>query len=92
MGRAIACTDSYTSSEVRRFSKRVKKCDAGARTLAIAAMLDDASRREAATIGRMDAAGLGDRFNEQGRSVSSTSLRRGGASKLTNKAGSHRIV
>jgi hypothetical protein len=63
----------------------------GAPTLAIAAMLDGASRREAATIGGMDAAGLGGRFNEQDPRVSSTSLF-GGAQQAHGQGDCGRIV
>jgi transposase len=69
MGQAIAVKSGYTSGEVRRFAKRAKDAAQARRLLAIAAVLDGASREEAATIGGMDRQTLRDwviRFNEQG--------------------------
>jgi transposase len=69
MGQAIAVKSGYTSGEVRRFAKRAKDAAQVRRLLAIAAVLDGASREEAATIGGMDRQTLRDwviRFNEQG--------------------------
>jgi transposase len=69
MGRAIAVRTDYTSAEVRRFAKRAKDASQARRLLAIAAVLDGASREGAATIGGMDRQTLRDwviRFNEQG--------------------------
>src|SRR5829696_9232195 len=69
MGRAIAVRTDYTSAEVRRFAKRAKDASQARRLLAIAAVLDGASREGAATIGGMDSQTLRDwviRFNEQG--------------------------
>jgi transposase len=69
MGQAIAVRSCYTSSEVRRLAKRAKDGAQARRLLAIAAVLDGASREEAATIGGMDRQTLRDwviRFNEQG--------------------------
>jgi transposase len=66
MGRAIAVRADYTSGEVRRLAKRAK--DAG-QARRIAAVLDGASREEAAKVGGMDRQTLRDwviRFNEQG--------------------------
>src|SRR5262249_18283056 len=59
----------YTVGEVRRFAQRAKDAAQARRLLAIAAVLDGASREEAATIGGMDRQTLRDwviRFNEQG--------------------------
>jgi transposase len=69
MGQAIAVRSGYTSGEVRRLAKRAKDAAQARRLLAIAAVLDCASREEAATIGGMDRQTLRDwviRFNEQG--------------------------
>ena len=69
MGRAIAVRTDYTSGEVRRVAQRVKNAAQARRLLAIAAVLDGASREAAATIGGMDRQTLRDwviRFNEQG--------------------------
>jgi transposase len=59
----------YTAGEVRRFAQRAKDAAQARRLLAIAAVLDGASREEAAKIGGMDRQTLRDwviRFNEQG--------------------------
>ena len=69
MGRAIAVRTDCTSGEVRRFAKRSKDVAQARRLLAIAAVLDGASRQDAAKIGGMDRQTLRDwviRFNEQG--------------------------
>jgi transposase-like protein len=79
MGRAIAVRTDYTSAEVRRFAKRAKDASQARRLLAIAAVLDGASREGAATIGGMDRQTLRDwviRFNDRGQPVSSTFLHR----------------
>jgi hypothetical protein len=44
----------YTAGEVRRFAQRAKDAAQARRLLAIAAVLDGASREEAAKIGGMD--------------------------------------
>jgi transposase len=69
MGQAIAVRTDYTVGEVRGFAKRAKDAAQARRLLAIAAVLDGASRTEAAKIGGMDRQTLRDwviRFNEQG--------------------------
>src|SRR6185295_16318554 len=69
MGQAIAMKSGYTSGEVRGFAKRAKDGAQARRLLAIAAVLDGASREEAARIGGMDRQTLRDwviRFNEHG--------------------------
>jgi transposase len=69
MGHAIAVRTDFTSGEVRRFAKRAKDSAQARRLLAIAAVLDGASREEAAKIGGMDRQTLRDwvvRFNELG--------------------------
>jgi transposase len=69
MGRAITVRTDYTSGEVRQLAKRAKDAAQARRLLAIAAVLDGASREEAATIGGMDRQTLRDwvvRFNAEG--------------------------
>jgi transposase-like protein len=69
MGHAIPVRTDYTTGEVRRFAQRAKDAAQARRLLAIAAVLDGASREEAAKIGGMDRQTLRDwviRFNEQG--------------------------
>jgi hypothetical protein len=51
MGHAIAVRTDYTAVEVRRFAKRAKDSAQARRLLAIAAVLDGASREDAAKIG-----------------------------------------
>jgi putative transposase len=69
MGQAIAVRTDYTAGEVRRLATRAKEAAQARRLLAIAAVLDGASRTEAAKIGGMDRQTLRDwviRFNDQG--------------------------
>src|SRR5262245_40327775 len=69
MGHASPVRTDYTAGEVRRFAQRAKDAAQARRLLAIAAVLEGASREEAATIGGMDRQTLRDwviRFNEQG--------------------------
>ena len=69
MGQAIAVRTDYTAGEVRRFAQRAKDAAQARRLLAIAAVLEGASREEAAKIGGMDRQTLRDwviRFNERG--------------------------
>jgi transposase len=69
MGQAIAVRTDVTAGDVRRFAKRAKDAAQVRRLLAIAAVLDGASREDAAKIGGMDRQTLRDwviRFNEQG--------------------------
>jgi Homeodomain-like domain len=68
-GSPIAVRPDYTAGEVRRFAKRAKDAAQARRLLAIAAVLDGASREDAAKIGGMDRQTLRDwviRFNQQG--------------------------
>jgi len=51
MGQAVAVRSDYTSGEVRQFAKQAKDAAQARRLLAIAAVLDGASRTEAAKIG-----------------------------------------
>ena len=69
MSRAIEVRTDYTSGELRRLAQRTKNSAQARRLLAIAAVLDGASREEAAQIGGMDRQTLRDwviRFNERG--------------------------
>ena len=69
MGQAVPVRTDYSAGEVRRFAKRAKDAAQARRLLAIAAVLDGASRVDAARIGGMDRQTLRDwviRFNEQG--------------------------
>jgi transposase len=69
MGQAIAVRTDYTAGEVRRFAKQAKDVAQARRLLAIAAVLEGASRADAAKIGGMDRQTLRDwvhRFNDQG--------------------------
>ena len=69
MGHAIPVLTDYIAGEVRRFAQRANDAAQARRLLAIAAVLDGASREEAAKIGGMDRQTLRDwviRFNEQG--------------------------
>ncbi len=70
MGQAIAVRTDFTAGEVRRFARRAKDAAQARRLLAIAAVLDGASREDAAKIGGMDRQTLRDwviRFNERGQ-------------------------
>jgi transposase len=69
MGTAISVRTDFSSSELRRLAARVKDAGQARRLLALAAVLDGASRTHAAQIGGMDRQTLRDwviRFNEQG--------------------------
>jgi transposase len=69
MGQAVAVRTDYTAGEVRRLAKRARDAAQARRLLAIAAVLDGASRTEAAKIGGMDRQTLRDwviRFNDLG--------------------------
>jgi transposase len=69
MGQAVPVRTDYTAGEVRRLATRAKDAAQARRLLAIAAVLDGASRTEAAKIGGMDRQTLRDwviRFNDQG--------------------------
>src|SRR6202171_6046166 len=69
MGQAVSVRTDYTASEVRRFAKHAKDAAQARRLLAIADVLDGASREDAAKTGGMDRQTLRDwviRFNEQG--------------------------
>ncbi|HEU4958706.1 MAG TPA: IS630 family transposase [Sphingomicrobium sp.] len=69
MGQAIAVRTDFTSVEVRQLAARVKDASQARRLLAIAAVLDGASREDAAKAGGMDRQTLRDwviRFNGKG--------------------------
>src|SRR5271168_5483556 len=69
MGQPIAVRTDFSAVEVRRLARRAKDSDQVRRLLAIAAVLDGASRAEAAKVGGMDRQTLRDwviRFNEHG--------------------------
>jgi transposase-like protein len=73
MGQAVPVRTDYTAGEVRRFARRAKDGAQARRLLALAAVLDGASREEAAKIGGMDRQTLRDwviRYNEQGPTTS----------------------
>ena len=69
MGQALSVRTDFSVGEVRWIAKRAKDAAQVRRLLAIAAVLDGASRKDAAKIGGMDRQTLRDwviRFNEQG--------------------------
>src|ERR1700720_1353644 len=69
MGTAIAVRTDFSSQKLRRLATRVKDAAQARRLLAIAAVLDGASREDAAKSGGMDRQTLRDwviRFNQQG--------------------------
>src|SRR6202165_2293070 len=69
METAIVVRADFSSQELRRLARRVKDAAQARRLLAIAAVLDGASREEAATRAGMDRQTLRDwviRFTEQG--------------------------
>ena len=53
MGQAVPVRTDYTAGEVRRLAKRAKNAAQARRLLAIAAVLDGASRTEAAFLARL---------------------------------------
>jgi transposase len=69
MGQAIGVRGDFKAGEVRRLARRARDVGQARRLLAIAAVLDGASRAEAAKVGGMDRQTLRDwviRFNEHG--------------------------
>ena len=54
MGTAVAVRTDYSSKELRGLASRVKNAGQARRLLAIAAVLDGASREDAAKLGGMD--------------------------------------
>src|SRR5262245_30687866 len=88
MGTAIAVRTDYSSEELRRLAVRVKDAGQARRLLAMAAVLDGASRQEAAKIGGMDRQILRDwviRFNDQGPDGLINKLAPGAPGKLTKQ-------
>ena len=88
MGRAIELRTDYTSATLRLLAKRGKDTAQTRRLLAIAAVLDGASRAEAAKAGGMDRQTLRDwviRFNEQGPDGLVSKLSPGAPGKLTDE-------
>ena len=86
MGQAIAVRRDYTSGTLRRLAQRTKNAAQTCRLLAIAAVLDGASREEAAKIGGMDRQTVRDwviRFNDPGagRSHQHSITRRAGQAR-----------
>ena len=69
MGYAVKVRNDYTSAELRGLAKRSRDARQARRLLSIAAVVDGASRTEAAKVGGMDRQTLRDwvhRFNEEG--------------------------
>jgi transposase len=69
MGQAIPLRNDYTADQLRRLARQAKDVSQARRLLAVAAVLDGASRAEAARIGGMDRQTLRDwviRFNARG--------------------------
>jgi transposase len=69
MGRPIVVRSGYSSAELRGLAKRSRDADQARRLLSIAAVVDGASRAEAAKLGGMDRQTLRDwmhRFNADG--------------------------
>ena len=88
MGTALAVRTDYSSKELRSLAKRVKNAGQARRLLAIAALLDGASRKYAAQLGGMDRQTLRDwviRFNQQGPEGLINKSAPGAPSKLSKK-------
>jgi putative transposase len=97
MGQAVAVRSDFTSSAVRRLAQWAKNAAQARRLLAIAAVLDGASRAETAKAGGMDRQTLRDwviRFNEEGPDGLINKPSPGAPSKLSDehKAFLSRIV
>jgi transposase len=88
MGQALAVRSDYTSGAVRRLAQRARDAAQARRLLAIAAVLDGASREIAAKAGGMDRQTLRDwviRFNELGPEGLINRASPGGPAKLTSE-------
>ena len=88
MGTAVAVRMDYSSEELHRLASRAKNAGQARRLLAIAAVLDGASRQEAAKVGGMDRQTLRDwviRFNEQGPEGLINKCAPGAPGKLSKK-------
>jgi transposase len=86
MGTAISVRADYSSQDLRRLAARVRDAGQARRLLAIAAVLDGASREEAAKVGGMDRQTLRDwviRFNDKGADGLINKASPGAPSKLT---------
>jgi transposase len=88
MGYPVAVRNDYTSKELRALAKRSRDADQARRFLSIAAVVDGATRAEAAKIGGMDRQTLRDwvhRFNEDGPDGLINHAAPGPTPKLTKK-------
>jgi transposase len=88
MSQAISVRTDYSVDQVRFFAKRAKSVAQARRLLAIAAVLEGASRTEAARIGGMDRQTLRDwviRFNEKGPDGLISGASPGGPVKFNDK-------
>src|SRR5512132_4603629 len=88
MGHAIPVRTDYTAGQVRRIAQRARDAAQARRLLAIAAVLDGASREEAAKIGGRDRQTLRDwviRFNEEGPDSLVNKSSPGAPGKLTEE-------
>jgi transposase len=86
MGQAIGVRGGYSSAGLRGLAKRCRDADQARRLLSLAAVVDGASRAEAARIGGMDRQTLRDwvhRFNEDGPDGLVNHAAPGAAPKLT---------
>lgn len=86
MGHPVAVRGDHTSLELRGLAKRCRNAAQARRLLSIAAVVDGASRAEAAKIGGMDRQTLRDwvhRFNEDGPDGLINRAAPGAAPKLT---------
>lgn len=86
MGHPVPVRTSHTSPQLRGLAKRCEDAGQARRLLSIAAVLDGASRAEAARIGAMDRQTLRDwvhRFNAQGPDGLIERKAPGAAAKLT---------
>lgn len=88
MGNAVAVRSDYTSKKLRDLARRSRDADQARRFLSIAAIVDGASRTEAAKIGGMDRQTLRDwvhRFNDGGPDGLINHTAPGATPKLTKK-------
>ena len=88
MGQALAVRSDFTSKAVRRLAQRARNAAQARRLLAIAAVLDGASREEAAKAGGMDRQTLRDwviGFNEEGPEGLTNKPSPGAPGKLNDK-------
>ena len=86
MGQPVGVRRDYASAELRRLAKLSREADQARRLLSIAAVVDGASRADAAKIGGMDRQTLRDwvhRFNADGPDGLINHTAPGAAPKLT---------